>query len=107
MEDFELNRMLRKQARVLREEEKEYFDEKRAKNLSIPLLPACIEDELMANQVEFKQEKTRHIKKEDKPITEREKLKDKMRKMNPSFRNKLRQEIKLMNRPTSSVFIKK
>lgn len=51
MEDFELNRMLRKQARVLREEEKAYFDEKRAKNLSIPLLPASVEDDLMADQV--------------------------------------------------------
>jgi hypothetical protein len=30
-----------------------------------------------------------------------------MRKMNPAFRNQLRQEIRTMNKPTSSVFLKK
>jgi hypothetical protein len=46
------------------------------------------------------------IKKEDK-LSEREKLKEKMRKMAPKFRNQLRQEIKVMNKPTTSVFTKK
>jgi hypothetical protein len=43
--------MLRKQAKVLRQEEKAYFDEKREKNMLVPLLPASIEDALAAEQV--------------------------------------------------------
>jgi hypothetical protein len=50
-----MNRLLRKHARVLREEEKEYFAEKASKNLQIPLLPEAIEDMVQAEGIEFKQ----------------------------------------------------
>jgi hypothetical protein len=40
-------------------------------------------------------------------MSERDKLKEKMRKMKPAFRHKLRQEIKTMNKPSSSVYLKK
>jgi coiled-coil domain-containing protein 130 len=106
LEDFELNRQLRKQARGMREEEQAYFQEKRERNLSIPLLAATEEDVVIAEGVEFRQ-KGKMIKKEEKVTSEREKLKEKMRKMAPQFRNKLRQEIKIMNKPTSSVYLKK
>jgi len=54
-------------------------------------LPATIEDSVKAEAVEFKQEKRKLIKKEEKHMTEREKLKLKMSKMNPHFREQLRQ----------------
>jgi hypothetical protein len=48
---------------MMREEEKAYYEEKMTRNLSIPLLPICVEDTIMADQVEFKSDKTKHIKK--------------------------------------------
>ena len=52
------------------------------KNLSIPLLPAIVEDLVEAEAVEFKQDKRRLIIKQEKRLTERERLKEKMKKMN-------------------------
>ena len=101
-DDFEFNRALRKKARIMREEEQAYFAEKAEKNLGIPLLPASKEDLFKADMVEFKNDKTRQIKKEAK-LSEREKLKEKMRRMDPQFRSQLRQEIKTMNKPKCSV----
>ena len=56
------------------------------KNLSIPLLPAIVEDLVQAEAVEFKQDKRRLIIKQEKPLTERDRLKEKMKKMNRNFR---------------------
>ncbi len=53
----------------MREDEKAYFNQKMAKNLSIPLLPQSIEDEIKAEEIEFKKDKTKGIKKQHKVMT--------------------------------------
>lgn len=36
-------------------------------------------------------------------MTERDKLKEKMKKLNPHFRNQLQQQIREMNKPVSAI----
>ena len=43
--------------------EKAYFKEKSEKNLSIPLFPEIIEDRIIAEGIDFKQDKKKQIKK--------------------------------------------
>lgn len=43
------------------------------------------------------------IKKEDKIMSERDKLKEKMKKLNPHFRNHLQQQIREMNKPVTAI----
>lgn len=43
------------------------------------------------------------IKKDEKVLSQRDRLKLKMKKMNPLFRENLRQEIKTFNKPTTSL----
>ncbi len=56
----------------------------------IPLLSGRKEDEEEAEHVEYKKEKLKLIKKEEKPLSEREKLKEKMKKLNPNFQQMLK-----------------
>ena len=67
-----MNRALRKHAKALRDDEKAYFKEKAEKNMQIPLLPETLADNLKADSVVFKK---KQIKKEDKVVSERDKLK--------------------------------
>ena len=86
----------------MREEEKAYFTEKAEKNMLIPLLGPSVDDEIKADRIDFKQSKNKMIKKEDKQMSERDKLKEKMKRLNPNIRNQLQQQIKVMNKPTTS-----
>ena len=61
---------------------------------------------MAAQKIKFRSDKTKHIKKDQK-LSERDKLKEKMKKMKPDFRNMLRTEIKTLNKPSTSVFVKK
>ena len=45
LEDFELNRLLRKEVKRRKNEEKEYLEEKRKMNLGIPLFDLTEKDE--------------------------------------------------------------
>jgi hypothetical protein len=56
----------------------------------IPLLSGEKEDEEEAEKVDYKSEKLKLIKKEEKPISDREKLKEKMKKLNPNFQKLLK-----------------
>ena len=66
-----------------------------------------MEDSIKADAISFRMDKYKGIKKEEKKLSERDKLKEKMKRMNPQFSNQLRAEIKHMNKPTSSIFLKK
>ena len=57
---------------------------------------------MKAECVDFKQAKNKLIKKEDRKLSERDKLKEKMKRLNPNIRNQLQQQIKIMNKPTTS-----
>lgn len=107
-QDFDYNRMLRKHAKTLRLKEQAYFREKAEKNLMIPLLPPSGEDAVKAERVHFKQDRKKMIKKmikkeeEETGSSERNRLKEKMRKMTPKFRRNLQCQIKEMNKPTTA-----
>lgn len=72
----------------------------------VPLLPMEQEDQMAAEKINFRSDKVKHIKKDEK-MSERDRLKEKMKRMKPDFRNMLRTQIKTMNKPSSSVFVKK
>ena len=55
-----------------------------------------------ADSVDFKQAKKKQIKKEDKELSARDKLKEKMKKLNSNVRNQLQEQIRIMNKPSTS-----